>query len=162
MESRQPADADEATKPVRTSSSSEAGEGPGPLEPEAQLTFRAVLDRWQAILEAAYRLEPRCQALLNSGRPLGLKEDELVLGFASDLLREKMEKGDNRTVILRAFEQALGRPLGLRCVRTSRWQQEQEAEEPPVEEGGMVATALRDLGAEVADVRAMEEDEGGD
>lgn len=151
----------EETQPVNVAPPSGAGQALGKLDPESRLTFQAVLDRWGAILDAAYELEPRCQALLNSGRPLALQEDKLVVGFASDLLREKMEKSDNRTLILRAFEGALGRPLGLRCVLTSRWQADRDSERPPVEEGGMVATALRDLGAEVADVRAMEEEEDG-
>jgi DNA polymerase-3 subunit gamma/tau len=124
-----------------------------PPDPDADLTFEDVLDRWDSILAAAYQRDPRCQALLNSGRPLGMKGDRLVVGFASDLLREKMEKDDNMAVATAALEQALGRPVGLRCVLSAAWDHHSDpGERPPVEDGGMVETALRDLGAEVTEV----------
>ncbi len=143
------------------SSDREPGATPSsPSPPEADLTYERVLDGWEGILAAAFDRDPRCQALLNSGQPLGLEDGKLVLGFASDLLREKMEKGDNRAVALDALEAALGRPVGMKCVLTSRWQGGRApADTVPVEEGGMVATALRDLGAHVAEVRTVEEDE---
>lgn len=135
-----------------------AAEVQGPPDPDAELTFQDVLDRWDSVLSAAYQRDPRCQALLNSGRPLGMKRSSLVVGFASDLLREKMEKDDNMAVATAALEQAMGRAVGLRCVLTSAWNQEQDpAERPPVEDGGMVETALRDLGAEVKEVHPATE-----
>ncbi|MGA9532539.1 MAG: DNA polymerase III subunit gamma/tau [Anaerolineales bacterium] len=137
-------------------------EGPAATEPlpdpDAELTFQDVLDRWDSILAAAYQRDPRCQALLNSGRPLGMKSGRLVVGFASDLLREKMEKDDNTVVAAAALEQALGRPVGLRCVLSSAWDNRKDpGERPPVENGGMVETALRDLGAEVKEVHPAAE-----
>lgn len=155
----QTARASGSSKTGATAERSDTPQNP-PLSEGAVLEFQHVLDRWESVLSAAFDRDPRCQALLNSGRPLGLKGGKLVLGFASDLLREKMEKGDNREKVLEALEAALGRPLGLRCVRADRWEGSQGSEEAvPVEEGGMVATALRDLGAEVAEVRAVDEDE---
>jgi hypothetical protein len=83
----------------------------------------------------------------------------LVLGFASDILRDKMQKEDNLAVVTGALESTLGQQVGVRCVLASAWDdQAPPGEQPPVEEGGMVATALRDLGAEVAEVRPSEED----
>lgn len=128
--------------------------------PEGELTFQVILERWQAILAAAYQIDARCQALLNSGRPMGLRRGKLVLGFASDLLRDKMQKEENIAVVTSAMEKALGQPIGLRCVLASAWDDETTpADQPPMEEGGMVATALRDLGAEVADVQPVDEEE---
>jgi DNA polymerase-3 subunit gamma/tau len=130
----------------------------GPI-PEGELTFQAVLDRWDQILAAAFKRDPRCQALLNSGRPMGLRRGKIVLGFASDILRDKMQKEDNLAVVTAALESTLGQEIGVRCVLASAWDdQASPGEQPPVEEGGMVATALRDLGAEVAEVRPSEED----
>jgi DNA polymerase-3 subunit gamma/tau len=134
-----------------------------PPDPAADLTFQDVLDRWDSVLAAAYSHDPRCQALLNSGRPLGMKGASLVVGFASDLLREKMEKDDNRTVAVAALEEAMGRPVGLRCVLSSSWNSRRErSAPPPVEDGGMVETALRDLGAEVKEVHPAGEGVDGD
>jgi hypothetical protein len=93
------------------------------------------------------------QALINSGRPLGLEGEVLVLGFASDLLREKMEKEQHIRVAQAAIQEALNHPLRIRCVLTERWMQGERSDESiSVEDGGMVATAIRDLGAQVTEL----------
>ncbi len=123
----------------------------------AELSFGAVRQRWDRVLALARSRDPKVQGLLNSSRPLGLDEGVLVLGFASDILCEKMRKDDNIEVVRAALQEALGHELGVRCVLSSQWQRNQEAPEQatPVEDDGMVATALRDLGAEVAEVNSV-------
>lgn len=117
------------------------------------LTFQVLKERWKEILSAALGLDRAAQALINSGRPLGLEGEVLVLGFASDLLREKMEKEQNLKVARAAIEQTLNVPLGIRCVLMEKWNQGEGSEVPtPVEDGGMVATAMRDLGAQVSEI----------
>jgi DNA polymerase-3 subunit gamma/tau len=117
------------------------------------LTFQVLKERWKEILSTALGLDRAAQALLNSGRPLGLEGEILVLGFASDLLREKMEKEQNLQVARAAIESTLNVPLGIRCVLTENWSQaEKSSSPPPVEDGGMVATAMRDLGAQVSEI----------
>jgi DNA polymerase-3 subunit gamma/tau len=121
---------------------------------EGGLTFQVLKERWTDVLASARRLDRAAQALINSGRPLGLEGEVLVLGFASDLLREKMEKEQNVHVARTAIEETLNVPLGIRCVLTEKWRQgERTATPPPVEDGGMVATAMRDLGAQVSEVK---------
>jgi hypothetical protein len=118
------------------------------------LTFQVLKERWTDVLAAALRLDRAVQALINSGRPLGLEGEVLVLGFASDLLLEKMVKEQNIEVARSAIEEVLNVPLGIRCVLTEKWNQgERDENPPPVEEGGMVATAMRDLGAQVSEVK---------
>lgn len=129
-----------------TSSNPEAG--------NESTSFLAVRGAWKDILQAARRFDPRTQALLNSGRPLGLEEGVLTLGFRSDLLREKMEKDHNLVHAQRAAEQVLGIPIVLRCILLSAWRAQEDFDQPaaPMEEGGMVATAVRDFGAQVVEV----------
>ncbi len=130
--------------------------------PLGELTFRVVLDHWREILTAAFERDPRVQALLNSGRPLGLEDNRLVIGFANDLLRDKMEKGDNLSQVGSALEAVLGQPVGVKCVLASHWESlEAPADSPVVEDGGMVATAVRELGAEVSELPSAEPDELG-
>lgn len=118
------------------------------------LTFQVLKERWKDVLVAALRLDRAAQALINSGRPLGLEGEVLVLGFASDLLLEKMQKEKNIEVARSAIEEVLNVPLGIRCVLAEQWNQgERDENPPPVEEGGMVATAMRDLGAQVSEVK---------
>jgi DNA polymerase-3 subunit gamma/tau len=118
------------------------------------VSFVAVRSQWKEILQAARRFDPRTQALLNSGRPLGLEGGVLTLGFRSDLLREKMEKDHNIVHAQRAAEQVLGQPIVIHCILLSAWRSVESVDQPtpPMEEGGMVATAVRDFGAQVVDV----------
>jgi DNA polymerase-3 subunit gamma/tau len=149
----------EVETPDRNAEANDVG-GPAVSEPSSEytpnasgLTFQSVSDRWKDILAAALDMDRASQALINSGRPLGLEGDVLVLGFASDLLREKMEKEQHLRVARAAIEEALKVPLGIRCVLTKRWKQGKQHTTPiAVEDGGMVATAMRDLGAQVTEL----------
>ncbi len=120
------------------------------------LTFQTILDHWREILVAARRRDPRTQALLNSCRPMGLEGGVLVLGFASDLLREKMEKGHSLGLAREALQEVLGTPVQVRSALTSGGGQAGgEAGAQAARDDGMVATALRDLGAQVVDVKPV-------
>lgn len=125
------------------------------------VTFQAILDRWRDILAAVRRSDPRTQALLNSCRPLGLEAGVLVLGFASDLLRDKMEKGHSLSLARAALQEVLGVDLGIRSALVTAHSAAQPQEAPPTEFGdeGMVAAALRDLGAQVVDVKPITADD---
>ncbi len=129
------------------------------VEPSASatLTFAQVRAQWPQVLAAAFRRDPRTQALLNSGRPMGLEREMLVLGFNSDLLRERMERRENLALVRQCFEDVFGVPMMVRCVLSHGWTPTDEA--PPaadaIEDGGMVATAVRDLGAQVVDVKPL-------
>jgi DNA polymerase-3 subunit gamma/tau len=137
--------------------------GPAANPPQASANPQTILlDRWKDVLKAAYRRDPRAQALLNSCKPLGIEKGKVVLAFSSDLLREKMEKGHNLSCVQEALQEVIGEPLGVRCILSREPALKQAAREPdtsrptePVEEGGMVATAIRDLGAQVMDVKPL-------
>jgi DNA polymerase-3 subunit gamma/tau len=139
-----------------------AGGAPPPAAPkkagarptEAGVTAKAVSENWEAILEAAYRLDTRTQALLRSGKLLGIREGRVVIGFPTEILREKMEKGHSLTHARQAMEQVLGVPVDVRCVLLSHWSgDETPAPAEPMADEGMVATAVRELGGHVVAVR---------
>ncbi len=129
--------------------------------PAASLNFQTVLDRWKDVLAAARKRDPLLQALLNSCRPLGLNAGVLVLGFASDLLREKMEKGHSLARAQEALQEVFGQRVEIRPALTSGAASPEKTEPAPglLQENGMVATALRDLGAHVVDVRPVPPEE---
>jgi hypothetical protein len=84
-----------------------------------------------------------------------VKDGFLVIGFRSDLLRDKMEKNHNVSKACQAAEDILGTSIKLRCILISAWspgREQKGGEATQVEEDGMVATAIRDLGAQVVDV----------
>jgi DNA polymerase-3 subunit gamma/tau len=118
------------------------------------ISYQEIRGRWRDILHAARQYDPRTQALLNSSTPIGLESGTLIIGFRSDLLRDKMEKNQNISKACQAAEQVLGKSIRMRCVLISSLRHsEAEADKTPaVEDGGMVATAIRDFGAQVVDV----------
>jgi DNA polymerase-3 subunit gamma/tau len=124
--------------------------------------FQKVLDLWREILLTTRRHDPRAQALLNSCRPLGIESGELIIGFGSDLLREKMEKGHNLSIASKVLEEVLGLSLEIHCVLTDTWEPTKNSmsQSLPIEDGGMVATAVRDLGAHVVDVENLPPESG--
>jgi DNA polymerase-3 subunit gamma/tau len=157
-----------AKKPAREAKEPAKARQTSGDEPAAQrrtgdggLTFQVLKERWKEVLSTALQLDHAAQALINSGRPLGLEGEVLVLGFASDLLREKMEKEQNLGIARRAIQETLNVPLGIRCVLTRKWKPgETKDSPPPVEDGGMVATAMRDLGAQVSEITSDPEQPG--
>jgi isopropylmalate/homocitrate/citramalate synthase len=76
--------------------------------------------------------------------------DTLVLGFASQVVKEKMEKEENLDIIRDLIKQILQKNVKVRCTveRASRNQVPSN-----VDDNGMVAAALRDLGGEIVDVQ---------
>jgi DNA polymerase-3 subunit gamma/tau len=143
---RKPPGGPPAPPPVPKKASAPANEG--------AVTARAVAENWEAILEAAYRLDTRTQALLRSGKLLGVREGRVVIGFPTEILREKMEKGHSLTHARQAIEQVLGARVEVRCVLLSRWSGEESAAPvEPMADDGMVATAVRELGGHVVAVR---------
>jgi DNA polymerase-3 subunit gamma/tau len=123
--------------------------------------FQQVLEAWPELLRAAYGRDPQTQALLNSCKPLAVDDKALILGFKSDLLREKMEKGHNQEIVSESLGEVLDAELGVRCVLLQDWGSDQStAPTVPLPEGGMVAAALRDLGAEVIDYGPESENAG--
>jgi DNA polymerase-3 subunit gamma/tau len=143
--------------PPKPASKTASTAAPPDRLPASSLSFARLKEQWPRVLEAAFRHDPRTQALLNSGRLLGLEGGALVLGFNSDLLREKMEAKATLALVRQCLEEVFGAPLGVRCVLSRAWKPEGEAESPgeAIEDGGMVATAVRDLGAQVVDVKPL-------
>jgi DNA polymerase-3 subunit gamma/tau len=134
---------------------------PAQASPSSDLTFAMIVTRWRDVLAAARKRDPRTQALLNSCRPLGLEGGVLVLGFASDLLRDKMEKGHSLALAREAFQEVFGVAVEVRSALTSPGGADGHPAAPvePMEQDGMVATALRDLGAQVVEVKPVPPDD---
>ena len=119
---------------------------------QAGTEFQQVLDAWPDLLSAAYDRDPQTQALLNSCKPLAVDDNMLILGFKSDLLREKMEKGHNQELVIESLGEVMDSTLGVRCVLLQDWGDDRfTAPTVPLPKGGMVAAAVRELGAEVID-----------
>lgn len=103
---------------------------------------------WREILSLVRQRSPQIQALLNSCKPLGLSKGVLILGFNGEFARSKMEQGDNVHVISKVIEQVIGESLPIRCVISKSGELPAD-----IDQDGMVASALRDLGGEIVDIQ---------
>jgi len=107
-----------------------------------------VADHWREILSLVRQRSPQIQALLNSCKPLGVDKGVLILGFNGEFAKSKMEQGDNIDIIRKVIEQVIGEALPIRCVISTGGELPAD-----IDQDGMVASALRDLGGEIVDIQ---------
>jgi DNA polymerase-3 subunit gamma/tau len=105
---------------------------------------------WTKTLAIVRVDNPNTYGLLNSTKSKYIKGDELILSFASELLKNKMEKRENIKAVEDALTQVLQRQIIIRCKVDIARRDEIPA---GVDENGMVAAAVRDLGGEVVDIQ---------
>ncbi|KAA3645038.1 MAG: DNA polymerase III subunit gamma/tau [Chloroflexi bacterium] len=105
---------------------------------------------WPQFVQAVKGKDAQVGALLNSVKAREIRGSSLLLGFASQILKEKMEKDEARAMAEEAAREAYGRSLDVKCFVASG-----SGEIPPeVDSSGMVATALR-LGGEIVDTNEL-------
>jgi DNA polymerase-3 subunit gamma/tau len=114
------------------------------------VTLTQVILNWPTIRSTVKKKKGQTEGLLNSCQPLGIKDNALVLGFATDILQKKMELAENITITEQALEEVLGRKLLVICTLTNN-KSNYLPRDHEIDSDGMVGTALRDLGGEVVD-----------
>ncbi|MBN1266996.1 MAG: DNA polymerase III subunit gamma/tau [Anaerolineales bacterium] len=124
--------------------------------------FETIRREWKRFLHEVRQRDPILQGLINSGKPLSFENGALILGFETDLLREKMMKPDKLELAQAALEAILGFSAGIRCVLSGQWSPVEAGQEAGgYKDEGIVATAVREFGAqvvEVEDIPALEAD----
>ena len=93
---------------------------------------------------------PNLYGLLNSCQTRYLSGSVLTLGFASDILKNQMAKRENLETIQQVFSRVLGTEIDVRCAITTAKNNDIPTE---VDDDGMVASALRDMGGEIVDIQ---------
>ena len=128
--------------------SAPAGSSPaGKVAPPADDELRK---GWSGFVEAIKAQDAQVGALLNSVKVREIRGSALLLGFASQILKEKMEKEATRAMAEEAARLAYGRALEVKCFVASV-----SGEIPPeLDSSGMVATAMR-LGGEIVDTNEL-------
>jgi DNA polymerase-3 subunit gamma/tau len=111
------------------------------------VNFQQILDNWPRIRAILKKEKPQSEALLNSCKPTAIKDGSLILAFASDVLKAKMENGENIELTRKAIEQALGSSVNILCIVASS-KANNPSQHLDVEGGSMVSTALN-LGGEI-------------
>jgi len=74
----------------------------------------------------------------------------LILGYASDILKNQVTKRENLEIVQQIVSQVLGKEITVRCVITTAKNNDIPTE---VDDDGMVASALRDMGGEIVDIQ---------
>jgi DNA polymerase-3 subunit gamma/tau len=120
------------------------------LSSEDRSATQALNQSWPHILAEVRKQSPSTYGLLNSCRSRYINGHVLVLGFASDVLKNQMSKKENLALAQEAISQILEREIAVRCVINTARRATIPAE---VDDDGMVAAALRDLGGEIVDVQ---------
>lgn len=110
---------------------------------------RQLEEHWKQILDQTRQSDAGIYGLLNSTRSRTLGGGILTLGFATDVLRQRMDKPGTLQLVQKILLQVLGTEVEIRCVTISG-----KRTTPPsgVDSDGMVASALRDLGGEIVDI----------
>jgi len=129
-------------KPGLKAASEPAAEG------QAGVTLAQVLKAWRQICAEVKSENQNLNALLNSGHPLEVKGNVLVLGYASDILRSKVDLPEQMKTTRRAIAKVLGADLSVKCVVTNA----RNSPPPNVKADGMVAAALK-AGGEIVDTQ---------
>lgn len=110
-------------------------------------TFEAISKAWKQIAALVKAKDTGVAALLNSGRPLEIREDILLVAFASDILQEKFNRPEALDLIRAAMRELLGSDLPLQGIVAGK-----NALPPHVKPDGMVAAANQ-LGGEIVDIQ---------
>lgn len=112
------------------------------------ISLEAVVKAWKQIAAFVKQKDPNAAALLNSGKPLEIREGLLLVAFASGILNEKFNRPENLELTRNAIGQVLGVNLPLQGVVMGG----KNALPPHVKPDGMVAAASQ-LGGEIVDVQ---------
>lgn len=148
--SSQPTRAPAAPTPAPTAASSEAppSDSTSPAPPAENLPdTRKVLQNWARIRALVKSRRTQTEALLNSCKVVQVHNGMLVLGFATELLKSKMEAGENISLTRAAVRQVLGVDLPVICTVVGS-KATALPEDFGIEPDGMVSTALS-LGAKI-------------
>ena len=112
------------------------------------VSLQAIQQNWVKICAAAKNRRPQTVGLLNSVKNFSLKDGALVLGFASEVVRSKMD-GENLEVTHQAVLQVLGVDIPVSST-VANSKTRMMPTDLGVDADGMVGTALN-LGAKIVD-----------
>ena len=107
-------------------------------------------ENWRAIILQLKKANPNLAALVNSAKTHHFENNLLTLGFATEVLKVKMDKNDNLQIVQGVLKQVFNEEILIRCVVLTG---KQTTPPPGVDSDGMVASALRDLGGEIVDIQ---------
>jgi DNA polymerase III gamma/tau subunit len=143
--SNEPGNAPRAGKETRLSADSEQE-----ITPEDAITNQRLDKSWNLVLSQLKGQNPSLYGLVNSVKSRRLRGNTLTLGLNGDALKSRLEDPANLELLQKVLTQVMGKEIYVQVVLTSG-----SKNKPPdeVDNDGMVASALRDLGGEIVDIQ---------
>jgi len=114
---------------------------------DGSVTTQIIKENWNTIRAEVKRQRSQTEALLNSQRLVQVKDGSLVLGFASEVLKSKMETAENLEVTRQAINMILKVDLPITCIVVNNKTAESNVD-LDVDADGIVGTALN-LGGKI-------------
>jgi DNA polymerase-3 subunit gamma/tau len=118
-----------------------------PTPPEGGVTLALVQQNWMKVRAVIKRDHPQLEALLNSTTSMIIRDGVLILGFASDVLKSKMETEENLDLTRQAVQQVLGTDLPIACTVLGK-KATASPDDMGIDADGIVGNALR-LGGKI-------------
>jgi DNA polymerase-3 subunit gamma/tau len=132
------------SKPVAEEAKTEASQQPSASA--AGITINEILAQWRQIRAIVKKYRPATEALLNSCKPMSMKKGTLTLGFASEVLRGRMDQIENTDLTRQAIAHLFNAEVNIRCVVMKEIQNAESNVTAPEE--SMLKTVL-DLGGKL-------------
>jgi hypothetical protein len=118
------------------------------------ITITHVHQAWETIKSMVGSHNARTRGLMNSCKLAGMKDNMLILGFSTSILKDMMEKEGNLNLISDILTEFFHQPLNVRCIVTNK-QDRAIPDDLVIDSDGMVSAATRDLGGKIS--RAQED-----
>jgi DNA polymerase-3 subunit gamma/tau len=135
------------SKPEVKSDASPNGEPAQPVVESPAINSNDIVKAWKPLINALPKAQANLGALMNSVKMIDVQGKTLILGMASDVLVEKLNKPDQIETIQRLIKDHFHVDLAVRCVVTNA-----KGKLPShVAQDGMVAAAIQH-GGEIVDM----------
>ena len=105
------------------------------------ITTQDIQSNWNTIRAEIKSRRSQTEALLNSQKLIQVKEGTLIIGFASEVLKSKMETAENLEVTRQAIQKILKADLAINCTVVSG-KLSASSVDLDVDSDGIVGTAL--------------------
>jgi len=122
---------------------------------EGEISINNIHRNWQKIKSMVGKHNRRTEGMLNSSKLIDTKENTLILGFNSAILKNMMEKEGNINLTMDILEEVCGQPVLIRCIVTTH-EGNPLPDDIVIEKDGMVGTATRDLGGKISNADPAE------
>ena len=118
------------------------------IEIEGEITTADLQNAWDQIKSMVGRHNRRTEGLLTTCKMTAIEGNTLIMGFASETLKNMMEKEGNITLTADILEEIFGKPMTIKCIVTTQ-QGSVIPNDVEIDKDGMVSTATRDLGGKI-------------